>query len=89
MPHRQRLNQRRFIQRDGIGDGVHPAAFDRDFLCQTAAAAAQANKVHVFGQMIIAALARWHIIADDVGLNHHVLPHLNIGNAFAHGIHHA
>ena len=67
---------------------MHPAAFDRDFLCQTAAAAAQADKVHVFGQMVIAAFARWHIVADDVGLNHHVLPHLNIGNAFAHGIHH-
>ena len=68
---------------------MHPAAFHGDFFCQPAAAAAQADEVHVFGEVVVAARTGWHVVADDVGLNHYMLADFDVVHAFAHGIDHA
>ena len=68
---------------------MHPAAFDGDFLRQTAAAPAQADKIHVFGKMVVAARAGGNVVAHDIGFDHHMLADLDVVHALADGIDHA
>lgn len=68
---------------------MHPTTFDGDFFGQTAAAAAQADKVHIFGEVVVAAFSGRYVIADDVGFDHDVLADFDVVHAFADGIDHA
>ena len=68
---------------------MHPAAFDGDFFGKTATAAAQADEVHVFGEVVVAAFAGLYGITDDVGFDHNVLSDFEVVHAFADGINHA
>ena len=68
---------------------MHPAAFDGDFFGKAATAAAQADKVHVFGEVVVAAFAGRYVIADDVGFDYDVLSDFDVVHAFADGINHA
>ena len=68
---------------------MHPAAFDGDFFRQAAAATAQADEVHVFGEVVVAAWAGRHVIAHDVRFDHNVLADFNIVHAFSNSINHA
>ncbi|EFH22115.1 hypothetical protein NEIPOLOT_02115 [Neisseria polysaccharea ATCC 43768] len=68
---------------------MHPTAFDGDFFGQTAAAAAQADKVHVFGEVVVAARAGRYVVVYDVRLDNDVLTDFDVVHAFADGIDHA
>lgn len=87
--HRERLDQRGLVQRNGVGDGMDPAALDGDPFGQAATAPAQADKVHVLRQVVVVARARGHVVGHDVGLHHDVLAELDVCHPFAHGIDHA
>lgn len=68
---------------------MHPAALDGNLFRQAAAATAQADEVHVLGQVVALARPGGHVVGNDVGLDHHMLAHLDVGHAFADGIDHA
>ena len=86
---RQRLNQSGLVQWDFVGNRVYPTAFNGNFFRQAATAAAQADEVHVFGEMVVAAFTGRYVVADDVGFNDNVLADFDVVHAFAYGINHA
>ena len=68
---------------------MYPTAFDGDFFRQAATAAAQADEVHVFGEVVVAAFAGRYVVADDVGFDNNVLADFDVVHAFAYGVNHA
>ena len=88
MTDRKRLDQRRLIQRDLVGNRVNPAALDSDLFRQAATMPAQADEVHVLGQVIAVARPGGYVVGNDVGLDHHMLPNLDVIDAFAHCVDH-